>query len=91
MADVEINKHKSVTLGGFKRGEQFSGVVPTGLAHLQYQLEGTRIIAMASILDATCLTQRLIDDSDEPTCLINKLNSSDGYDDDDAAVASCQL
>lgn len=55
VAEIQINKHRAVTLGAFKRGEQFSGVVTTGLPHLQYQSEGTRIISMASIVDAACL------------------------------------
>lgn len=44
--------HRSISFLGFQQGKQFAGLVPTALANFQFQTEGTRVMAMASIEDA---------------------------------------
>lgn len=53
-ADQELNlsSYKSLHFVAFAHGKHFSGLVPGALPHVQYQVEGTRVMAMASLEDA---------------------------------------
>ena len=52
---AEIQKYKSISFTAFKRGTVFTGVMTGALPYVQYQLEGTRVMAMASIKEVAQL------------------------------------
>ena len=52
LIDQEVNKRGTLYTSGFARGKVFTGVVVGALAHVQYQLEGSRVMAMASVNEA---------------------------------------
>ena len=52
-AESEIKKYKTVSLTAFKHGCTFTGVMTGGLPYIQYQLEGTRVLSMASLKEVS--------------------------------------